>query len=54
MNGQQGGCLRLEGKYVSFPDIEDAENLIKYFRLRGMRSWESILNASASELVGRA
>ena len=54
MHGQQGGCVRLESKDVSFPDIEDAENLIKYFRLGGMRSWERILNASASELVGRA
>ncbi len=39
--GQQG-CLRLWGKYVRFPDIEDAKNLIKYFRARGIRSWESM------------
>jgi hypothetical protein len=36
------GCLRLWGKYVSFPDIEDPKNLIKYFRVQGMRSWESV------------
>ncbi len=36
------GCLRLWGKYVSFPDIEDAKNLIKYFRARGIGSWESM------------
>ncbi len=29
------GCLRLWGKYVSFPDIEAAKNLIKYFRANG-------------------
>ncbi len=29
--GRQG-CLRLGGKYVSFPDIEDAKHLMKYFR----------------------
>jgi hypothetical protein len=34
------GCLRLRGKYVNFPDIEDAKTLIKCFRARGIRSWE--------------
>ncbi len=32
--GRQG-CLRLGGKYVSFPDIEDAKHLMKYFRANG-------------------
>ncbi len=36
------GCLRLGGKYVSFKDIEDAKNLIKYFRAQGICSWESM------------
>ncbi len=36
------GCLRLWGKYVSFPDIEEAKNIIKYFRAQGIRSWESM------------
>ncbi len=40
-SGRQG-CLRLRGKYVSFHDIEDAKTLIKYFRARGIRSWESM------------
>ncbi len=39
--GRQG-CLRLGGKYVSFPDIEAAKNLIKYFRAQGIRSGESM------------
>ncbi len=32
--GRQGR-LRLLGEYVSFPDIEDAKHLIKYFRANG-------------------
>jgi hypothetical protein len=64
--GRQG-CLRLWGRYVSFPDIEDAKNLIKYFRAQGIQSWEStkwslpegdehihILNAPSAEPVKRA
>ena len=39
--GRQG-CLRLQGKYVSFPDIEDAKHLIKYSRSQGIMSWESM------------
>ena len=35
-------CLRLRGKYVSFPDIEQAKHMIKYFRAREIRSWESM------------
>jgi hypothetical protein len=68
MHGSCGqGCLRLEGRYVSFPNIEAAKNLIKYFRAQGIRSWESmerslpegdahirILNTSAVERVGHA
>lgn len=36
------GCLRLRGEFVSFPDIEDAKHLIKYFRSQGIMSWESM------------
>lgn len=67
MHGQQEGCLRIEGKYVSFPDIEEAKKLITYFRARGIRSWESmerslpageehlgVLNAAAPERVDGA
>ncbi len=64
--GQQG-CLRLGGKYVSFPDIEQAKHMIKYFRAQGIHSWESmerslpegdehirILNTPPTKPVGRA
>jgi hypothetical protein len=64
--GRQG-CLRLDGKYVGFPDIEDAKNMIKCLRTQGIRAWESmdrslpdgdehvrILNASQTEPVGHA
>ncbi len=40
-SGRQG-CLRIRGKFVSFPDIEDAKQLIKYFRAQGIMSWESM------------
>jgi hypothetical protein len=40
-SGRQG-CLRLWGKYVSFPDIEQAKNMIKYFRVQGIHSWKSM------------
>ena len=36
------GCLRLGGKYVSFPDIEAAKTLIKRFRAEGYTSYESM------------
>lgn len=41
LHGVQG-CLRLEGYYVSFPDIEEAKKLIKYFRAQGLLSWQSM------------
>jgi hypothetical protein len=47
--GRQG-CLRLWGKYVSFPDIEDAKNLIKYFRSQGVMSWESMERSVPEEV----
>jgi hypothetical protein len=36
------GCLRLEGKYVSFPDIEEAKTLIKRFRAEEYTSYDSM------------
>ena len=36
------GCLRLRCQFVSFPDIEDAKEMIKYFRAQGVMSWESM------------
>ncbi len=42
IHGQQGGCLRLGGKYVSFPDIEEAKTLIKRFRTEGYTSYDSV------------
>lgn len=36
------GCLRLQGKYVCFPDIEQAKNMIKYFQSKGHTSRESM------------
>lgn len=34
VHGQQG-CLRLQGKFVCFPDIEEAKTLIKWLRREG-------------------
>lgn len=28
----KGGCLRLQGMYAAFPDIEQAKNMIKHFQ----------------------
>ncbi len=36
------GCLRLGGKYVSFPAIEEAKTLIKRFRAEGYTSYDSM------------
>lgn len=47
--GQQG-CLRLWGAYVSFPDVEDAKNLIKYFRAQRIRPWESMERSVPEEV----
>jgi hypothetical protein len=41
IHGKQG-CLRLRGKFVCFPDIEDAKNLIKRFRADGYTSYDSV------------
>jgi hypothetical protein len=40
MGGQ--GCLRLRGKFVCFPAIEDAENLIKWFRAEKYTSYDPV------------
>jgi hypothetical protein len=39
IHGKQG-CLRLRGKFVCFPDVEDAKNLIKWFRAGGYTSYD--------------
>src|SRR5215470_19597548 len=44
------GCLRLRGQFVCFLDIEDAKNLIKYFRSQGVMSWESMERSVPGEV----
>ena len=41
IHGKQG-CLRLWGKFVCFPDVEDAKTLIKRLRAEGYTSYESV------------
>jgi hypothetical protein len=41
IHGKQG-CLRLRGKFVCFPAIEDAKTLIKRFRAEGYTSYDSV------------
>jgi hypothetical protein len=36
------GCLRLRGKFVCFPDIEEAKTLIKRFRTEGYTPYDSV------------
>jgi hypothetical protein len=36
------GCIKLRGKFVCFPDIEEAKNLIKRFRREGYTSHDSV------------
>ena len=36
------GCLRLRGKFVCFPDVEEAKTLIKRFRREGYTSSDSV------------
>ncbi len=36
------GCIKLRGKFVCFPDIEEAKTLIKHFRTEGYTSYESV------------
>ena len=38
----KGGCLRLRGKFVCFPDVEEAKTLIKRFRSEGYTSSDSV------------
>ena len=42
IHGRQGGCLRIEGKYACFPDIEQAKTMIKHFQADGRTSQESM------------
>lgn len=41
MHGKQG-CIKLRGKFVCFPDIENAKRLIKRFRDEGYTSYDSV------------
>ena len=41
IHGKQG-CLRLRGKFVCFPDIEEAKTLIKWFRAEGYTSYDPV------------
>ena len=41
IHGKQG-CLRLRGKFVCFPAIEDAKNLIKRFRAAEYTSYDPV------------
>ena len=41
IHGQQG-CFRLQGQFVSFPDVEDAKNAIKSFREQGWQAQQSM------------
>ena len=36
------GCLRIEGYYACFPDVEQAKNLIKHFQADGRSSQEGM------------
>jgi hypothetical protein len=36
------GCLHIQGMYVSFPDIEQAKLMIKYFQAEGRSSQEAM------------
>ena len=36
------GCIKLRGRFVCFPDIEEAKTLIKRFRKEGYTSSDSV------------
>ncbi len=38
----QGGCLRIQNKYVYFPDVEQAKTLMKHFQAAGRTPQESM------------
>jgi len=41
IHGKQG-CIKLRGKFVCFPDVEEAKTLIKRFRAEGYTSSDSV------------
>ncbi len=41
MHGKDG-CLRIQGRYAAFPDVEQAKNLIKHFQADGRTAQESM------------
>lgn len=42
LHGKRGGCLRLDGQYACFPDIEEAKKMIKSFQANGRTAWGSM------------
>ncbi len=38
----KGGCLRIQEKYVCFPSVEQAKQMIKYFQANGCTQEESM------------
>ena len=41
IHGKQG-CIKLRGKFVCVPDVENAKRLIKRFRREGYTSYDSV------------
>jgi len=48
LHGRQG-CLRLQGRYVCFPEIEEAKAMVKRFRAAGHTSQETMNRFLAEE-----
>lgn len=46
------GCLRLSSRYVSFPGVQDAKNMIRYFLANGWSARQH-MNRRVSEQVYR-
>jgi hypothetical protein len=42
IHGRHGGCLRMQGKFACFPDIEDAKTRIKRFLAEGYTSSDPV------------
>jgi hypothetical protein len=42
LHSRYGGCLRLRGKFVGFPDIEEAKSFMKRLRAEGYTSYDSV------------
>ncbi len=42
LHGKRGGCLRIQGQYACFPDIEETKKMVKYFQTNGQTAWTSM------------